>query len=147
MIPWNIYQLTPRDRVGSLLRLYNRRQQGPGGAALAVHTYTVPDEKYLLMSSFAAHALSGGIILVTSQTLTVSRATTEQLFEHTFYDFVSGGAGAPKVSNHLTGAPIMVVPPEAVITVTTAWSGVNAANDAISSINGILIPKGEIAPV
>lgn len=143
MLPYFLYNLTPRDQASSLIRLVNE-------AGVRVHAgigphlellYTVPAEHVFFMTFAYSHPVAGGAFTAEHE----MHATTP-VDGTTWRDrgmYYGNIATQYNRTIKTVGSPICIFPELTEIYVTTTP---DAAGDAVYwSINGALIPHGTIA--
>lgn len=142
MIPWHLYQLTARDQGSPNIRPYNERQDTAAVTVVsASHTYTIPDDYYLLVSHIT--------LSIDSATAPCSDCRWQAINYDLGTRLVAYGGATPRsltsvaMFHEITGSPILLLPDKAEI--TTIGNVAGAANfNFVSNVSGILIPRGTL---
>ena len=144
MIPWGLYNLTPRDASGVLLRVFSRRFTINGTFATVTQGVPVPNEQYLLVHSIG-YKLSSSLSTAIGLDVWESDAAggNTQAFLSDFIGFVNGG-GNTAGGNTLSGSPLLIVGPSRVLQLQARFSSA-AAQQVDIGVHGLLIPKGTMA--
>lgn len=143
MLPWKLFGLTPRDASGELLRVVNRQQGGTtGGASEGGLSYTVPAEKYLIITGwgatgagFAAGTPIGAMLRISYAGLEVFRMAQRMVAVQNPSGTFVGYAGMQSW---------VVARPLSEIVVAVQFNTV-ADHSLTASLTGVLIPKGDMS--
>lgn len=142
MIPWSLYNLTPRDMAGALLRPFHETQRTTGvGVTFDTHRYTVPEEVMLLVTLLSSSINTSANALAV---LWEIRDRNAQLHTEIYDPAELFPAGNLHQSKEMVGAPITVLSPGDTIDFTHTLTA--AGNTTMrTSVSGVLIPRGTIA--
>lgn len=143
MIPWALYNLTPRDQGSPLIRPFFTSQNlsGVGVTFLTFADVVVPAEQILLVTHF--HCDSKTTVAAQWECNTAIRTVNSLLrAEQTYRKDPSAFTFTQNVD--VAGAPLWMLNGGDRIQVT-ALSGVAGNQNSILSIAGVMIPRGTIS--
>lgn len=146
MIPWGLFGLTPRDRVGALIEVCNRfgEKSGPGLAVILVDIPTSPERVTII----TAYTVMSEGLAVTGEYgfVTAVDPSTAALPPH-FRSFKNWFHLEPNTIGSQTTfqtPTYLVVPPGYMVRCHVEFNGVSAVNRAEFSWSGWSIPRGDI---
>lgn len=146
MLPWKFLELTQRDRVGELLRIWNQLKVVTAVTTVNAVAWQVPAEKIAAISAWSAFASTAGVANVARITFQVfapdqpAPAVTSQ----SIANWVSP-AGSQNVGVTVPG--MILVPPRSNIFINAEYSAAAAGNLLEGAIQAVLIPRGDFAVV
>ena len=143
MIPWSLYNLTPRDQAGPLIRPFFRTETvtGAGVTFLVMTTQNVPEEQILLVT----HLHVSNLTTVAAQWNTDVEVRSKNAVLRGKYNFRKDPSAFTFTQTvDVVGSPLMMLNPGDRIQ-TTALSGVAGNQTTTQTIHGILIPRGTIS--
>lgn len=142
MLPWALYNLTPRDQAGAFIRPYHETQRTTKTAVtFDLHNYTFPKEQILLITWIHASIES---TVQPQSCLIEHRDKSSVLHSEILTPHPLFPAGNVRFAVDHIGSPLMMVVPEDkfAITITLTASGNTTMR---TTVNGVLIPRGTVA--
>lgn len=142
MLPWNLFQLTERDRTGLLIRDFKQVQDVGGAAASFFEDVVVPADNCLLIHGFGAQgtASAGQTPQAFAIEITSPGASTPE-FQARF-DFLS--SVTPATSKADFRPLFLLAGPNHLIRMYIFFNAGALVNGGTLTLAGILIPKGTI---
>lgn len=140
MIPWALYNLTPRDQGSPLIRVFHERKTVTATATGSTLQFDIPAEHVLLLTSFctSCEATAGVASRVVTWAYNNSQAAVH--WEHIHY----ATATINRLSGQLAASPIVTLGVDDTIYARGEFTS-SVLHNVTASIAGILIPKGTIA--
>lgn len=146
MIPWALYNLTPRDQASALLRPYHENQGFTAIAGAVTQQealFTIPSDTVLLLSHASAWlSVGGGSSFITFQIQDLDHLGVSHL-DTRFYS--SSLLYNAEFDAHLTASPVAVVSDHQRVRITVNKPSAGAAWNCGMSCAGVLIPRGTFA--
>lgn len=148
MIPWNLYNLTPRDQAGPLIRPFVRRYEATIGVGVIGTTIILPqfdEERYCLLTAISAN-MNANAGAVFPRSISFAFRDSFGGIVGNFTKYRESLSGNQTFHATETGSPLVLVPEgwniEATFTLTAVATSVYTCN---VSAFGILIPSGTLA--
>ena len=142
MIPWQLFQLTDRDRSGLLLRDGKISLANFGSSVSLQTTYTIPADYMYILFGFGCQA-TGGAGQFPNTTGIESWAPGAGVAEWTQYqDFLNPTAGVVAKTQMVTCYAL--IGPSHRLIQRTSFTGGAVSNIVTHSLQGMLVSKGTI---
>lgn len=143
MLPWALYNLTPRDQASPLIRPYHEYKTATLGAGTShTHEFTVPADYVLLVTCISMIVSSPNAALTVESWVTDVPTT---VFHHYTKKSVDGLAPVGKLEQNLIGSPLFMVNETQRILTKHSIVAFGAAWDAVASVSGVMIPRGTLS--
>lgn len=147
MLPWALYNLTPRDQASALIRPYSYRRTdtGAGVTDLSGVFPRVEDDYVLLVTAIniVLNSSAGGTANYVQ--LDVSPETNPTGPVHMFLHYKPGSDTKLSMAHGWYGSPLILVQPWHIVTARGNSTGGMVLGTMHSSISGVMIPRGTMA--
>lgn len=144
MIPWNLFNLTPRDQASPLIRIVHNTQSGNYGGAVPSGDldFTVPQEHVLLVTWVSATI--AGIANPTRIELNAFDTRSPTYLHINYSSYRSALAAGGLWDNAWTGSPLFVLSEYETLRIR---GHINVGNPWTmdATVCGILMPRGTMA--
>lgn len=144
MIPWQLFDLNPRDATGVLLRAFNGQQSLTSAAAShLVSMLVVPQDNALLIASFSVFADGGAGQVANRANLSVRDIPGSHVQVSLEFGFPVNSSGSiePFVFTN-SGAPLLIAGPNTNVVAVCEYNAGANPNSTVFNLTGILIPRG-----
>jgi len=146
LIPWHLYNLTPRDQSSPLIRPFFRKTTKivPIGQFVDSQSFPAPQEDALLVTSIAVSEASNGLDNGLSVGYQVfSPANTSQYLETAFRN--AGAANPTFFSSGWHGSPLLLLMPGQFLQLEATMTTSAASWIANYCVAGVTIPRGTLS--
>jgi len=146
MLPWALYNLTPRDQGSPNLRPYFQSVDSSfAGLSKTMDAKPIPDDNMLLVTAININtevSAGGNAIIHHMQLIETSPSLTVKIIMSN-----ENPSSTPSFrwSTTWIGAPIMIQQPGTFMRFLTSLSAPAVAASFTAAISGVLIPKGTLA--
>lgn len=136
-----LFELGPRDRAGPLLEglLDASLDSGTAGGIQHTYSYSVPNDRAMLLTSVCLRAFAAAGTAVTMQVRIDSDTTVEGLLH---YEVAGAGLGQAAINRAFDH---VLVKPSTRLVLNAAFTAANAGNVSSAGMSGVLIPRGNLA--
>lgn len=147
MIPWGLYNLTPRDQGSPNIRPFNARNtQQSVGATTLQHDFLIPDDYIALVTAVNISIISAPANIAIRNVMELyDPANVTLRFVKTNENTGTTGPGGTNLNAFWSGAPLFVAHSREVIRTIANIVAFVGNWDADFSVAGVLIPRGTIA--
>lgn len=147
MLPWWMFGLTPRDRSGPQLRVFNQWFQDVVLVASSTHDFPVDSEHALILTGWSLDMFTStaGVTAVTGSLRVIAQPGGQATCNITMSIFDQLLTGTNRDGGDFKQM-FVLCPPGSLIRSVAQWSAAGT-NTVQHSIVGVLIPKGNAAYV